>query len=122
MRKLLLLSLVFISLQASDEMGALLFHGNCTTCHNELQNKSAPAMIEVRRRYMQAFPDKKDFVKYLSEWVHNPDAKKSIMQDAIAKYELMPQLAYEKDVLQEIAAYIYDTDFTQQHAWHKQSK
>jgi len=122
MQKAVLLLLSFISLHAADTMGALLFHGNCTTCHFELQNKSAPAMIEVRKRYMQAFPDKKDFVKYLSEWVDNPSAEKSIMQDAIAKYELMPQLAYEKDVLQEIAAYIYDTDFTQQHAWHKQSK
>ena len=115
MQKLLLLFFTFVSLDAADNMGALLFHGNCTTCHNELQNKSAPAMIEVRRRYMQAFADKKDFVKYLSEWVHDPDAKKSIMQDAIAKYELMPQLSYEKDVLEDIAAYIYDTDFTRQH-------
>ena len=122
MRKVLLALFGFISLHAADEMGALLFHGNCTTCHFELQSKSAPAMIEVRKRYMQAFPMKKDFVKYLSEWVHNPSAQKSIMQDAIAKYELMPQLAYEKDVLNDIAAYIYDTDFTQQHAWHKQSK
>jgi hypothetical protein len=37
------------------------------------------------------------------------------MQDAIAKYELMPQLSYEKDVLEDIAAYIYDTDFSRQH-------
>ncbi|MBA1433193.1 MAG: cytochrome C [Epsilonproteobacteria bacterium] len=100
-------------------MGALLFHGNCVTCHYELESKSAPAIIEVRQRYKDAFPIKKDFVKYLSEWVHSPSAEKSIMQDAIAKYELMPQLAYEKDVLEEIAAYIYDTDFTQTHSYHK---
>ena len=105
----------FITLCASDEMGALLFHGNCVTCHYELESKSAPAIIEVRRRYKEAFPIKKDFVKYLSDWVHNPSSKKSIMQDAIKKYDLMPQLAYEKDVLEDIAAYIYDTDFRQTH-------
>ena len=118
MKKTLLLLLSFLSLHASDEMGALLFHGNCVTCHYELESKSAPAMIEVRKRYKAAFPRKKDFVKYLSEWVHDPSAEKSIMQDAIAKYELMPQLAYEKDVLEDIAAYIYDTDFTQMHRYH----
>ena len=115
MKILLLLFFTYIVLFASDEMGALLFHGNCVTCHFELEEKSAPAMIEVRRRYKEAFPMKKDFVKYLSEWVHNPSAEKSIMQDAIKKHELMPQLSYEKDVLENIAAYIYDTDFRQTH-------
>ncbi|QOP46678.1 cytochrome C [Sulfurimonas paralvinellae] len=100
-------------------MGALLFHGNCVTCHYETTERSAPSMQEVRKRYKEAFPNKPDFIKYLSEWVHDPDADKSIMQDAIAKHELMPQLAYEKDVLEEIAAYIYDTDFTKRHPFHK---
>ncbi len=118
MKKTFLFLLSFLSLHA-DDMGALLFHGNCVTCHYEVESKSAPAMIEVRKRYKAAFPLKKDFVKYLSEWVHNPSAEKSIMQDAIAKYELMPQLAYEKDVLEDIAAYIYDTDFTHIHSYHK---
>ena len=113
MFKYLLLFTTSITLFGSNEMGGLLFDGNCVTCHYKLENRSAPAMIEVRRRYKKAFPIKKDFVKYLSEWVKNPSAQKSIMQDAIAKYELMPQLGYEKEVLQEIAAYIYDTDFTQ---------
>jgi len=62
MKTLLLLFFTYIVLFASDEMGALLFHGNCVTCHFELEEKSAPAMIEVRRRYKEAFPMKKDFV------------------------------------------------------------
>jgi cytochrome c551/c552 len=119
MRIFLLLLVTFLSLKASDSMGALLFHGNCVTCHYKTTEKSAPSMMEVRKRYKEAFPDKKDFAKYLSEWVHNPSAQSSIMQDAIAKHELMPQLAYEKDVLEEIAAYIYDTDFTKQHPFHR---
>ena len=107
--------LFFSSFSFADEMGSLLFHGNCVTCHYELQEKSAPAMIEVRKRYLQAFPKKEDFVKYLSEWVHKPSEEHSIMQDAIEKHGVMPQLAYEKDVLKEIAAYIYETDFTKIH-------
>jgi len=115
MKKSLFGLTLLYSLALADDMGALLFHGNCVTCHYELQEKSAPAMIEVRKRYLKAFPHKKDFVKYLSEWVHKPSQESSIMQDAIKKHGLMPQLAYEKDVLEEIAAYIYKTDFTKTH-------
>ena len=107
--------LMLCTLSFADSMGGLLFHGNCVTCHYELQEKSAPSMMEVRKRYLQAFPQKKEFVKYLSEWVHKPSKEHSIMLDAIQKHGLMPQLAYEKDVLEEIATYIYETDFTKTH-------
>ena len=61
--------------------------------------------------YLNAYPKKEDFVKQMSTWVLNPSTKTSIMQDAIKKYELMPHLAYDKQTLAEIAAYIYETDF-----------
>ncbi|WP_226966457.1 cytochrome C [Sulfurimonas sediminis] len=117
--KSLFMLLFFLTtfLQASQN-SALLFHGNCTTCHFETKSVSAPAMMEVRTRYLNAFPDKKDFVREMTEWVHKPNEERSIMQDAIDKYELMPNLAFEKDVLQDIAAYIYETDFTKQHSPH----
>ena len=114
MKKLLFL-LSFTALSASDEMGALLFNGNCTTCHFELKEVSAPAMITVQERYKKAFGKKGDFLKYLSEWVANPNPETSIMQDAIKKHGVMPHLGYEKEVIEDIAAYIYDTDFTKQH-------
>ena len=115
MKKSLLLLSTLVGFLFADDMGGLLFHGNCVTCHYETEEKSAPAMAEVRRRYLIAFPQKKEFVKYLSEWVHQPSIEGSIMQDAIKKHGLMPQLAYEKDVLKEIASYIYETDFTKEH-------
>ncbi len=115
MKRNTFLFLLLCNFAFADDMGGLLFHGNCVTCHYETIEKSAPSMMEVRKRYLQAFPDKKDFVQYLSAWVHHPSKERSIMQDAIEKHELMPQLAYEKDVLEEIAAYIYETDLTKPH-------
>ena len=115
MKKILFASLLTTTFTFANEIGGLLFHGNCVTCHYELEEKSAPSMMEVRKRYRQAFPEKKEFVKYLSEWVHHPSQEQSIMQDAIEKHELMPQLAYEKEVLEDIAEYIYETDFTKVH-------
>lgn len=95
---------------ASQEQ-ALLFYGNCTACHGTTKARSAPSMAEVRKRYMTAFPKKEDFVKQLSQWVQRPNATTSIMQDSIDKYGLMPDLAFEKDVLDDIASYIYKKDF-----------
>jgi len=106
-----------LSLFGANE-GALLFHGNCVTCHNETRSISAPAMQEVRKRYLEAFPKKQDFIHYLSQWVHHPSKETSIMQDMIEKYDLMPQLGYEKEVLEDIAAFIYETDFSKKHAEH----
>ncbi len=118
MRQLFLLVYCVFQLSA-NEMGALLFHGNCVTCHYETVDKSAPSIMKVRQAYKNAFSDKKEFVHYMSKWVLRPNEEHSIMQDEIAKHGLMPQLAYEKEVLEDIATYIYETDFTKVHPHHR---
>lgn len=118
MKYALLCCSFLISLAEASQQSSLLFHGNCTTCHFETVSVSAPSMAEVRKRYLSAFPKKKEFIAAMSAWVHKPNEERSIMQDAIDKYELMPNLAFEKDVLKDIADYIYETDFTKQHSGH----
>ena len=93
------------------EDGALLFHGNCVTCHNETKAISAPSMREIRQNYLKAFNNKKDFVKYMSKFIIAPDEDSSIMRAKIKKYELMPLLGYHESVAREISAYIYDKEF-----------
>ncbi len=110
--------LLSLNLQATN-YDALFFHGNCTTCHFETESVSAPSMQEVRSRYRNAFPQKKDFVDYMSTWVYTPDEKSSVMLDAIEKYGLMPELAFDVETLRSISAYIYDTDFSKKHEGHK---
>lgn len=110
-----------ISLNAGS-IGSLLFHGNCITCHFETKDNSAPSIMSVRENYLRAFPQKKDFVEYMSKWVLRPKAEGSLMLDAIKKYELMPLLGYEESTLNIIAEYIYDTDFTKKHEGHKDKK
>lgn len=75
--------------------------------------------MKVKDSYLRAFPKKEDFVKYMSEWVLKPNKGTSIMLDEIEKHELMPELGYDLSTLEEISAYIYDTDFTQRHEGHK---
>ena len=114
----LLVFLQISSLNASD-FASLLFHGNCTTCHIETEAISAPSVIEFKNSYLRAFPLRKDFVTYMSQWVKHPTEDTSIMLDAVNKYKLMPELAFEKSALEDIAGYIYDTDFTKKHKGHK---
>ena len=119
--KLFFINLLFFSslnLNAGS-IGSLLFHGNCITCHFETKDDSAPSIMRVRENYLRAFPEKKDFVEYMSMWVLNPNREGSLMLDDIKKYELMPMLGYEESTLNIIAEYIYDTDFTKEHEGHK---
>lgn len=90
----------------------LLFNGNCVTCHRlDTNNLSAPTIQEVKDRYLQAFPNKEDFVDYMSNWVIKPDANSSLMMDKIEKYKLMPELGFDKTTLEEISEFIYENDF-----------
>ncbi len=102
------LIIIFSPITWSADDGALLFNGNCATCHHLKKASSAPTIDEIRQRYLQAFPNKKDFINYMSAFVLNPSYDKSLMHDKIAKYGLMPQLAYEKESLKSITSYIYD--------------
>lgn len=110
-----ILFLLLIPFLMYGDYKELLFNGNCVTCHstNNL-NKSAPTIIEIQKSYKNAFPNKKEFIEYMSTWVYNPKVETSIMSDSINKYSLMPNLAYDKDTLKEISTYIYEKDFTKQ--------
>jgi len=114
----ILLALFFSQLLYADSIGSLLFHGNCITCHFETETVSAPAIVDVQRHYKSAFAKKEDFVKYMSQYVIKPKKELSIMQQAIDKHGIMPELGYEMEVAREIAEYIYDTDFNRPHSGH----
>ena len=119
--KVLLLCILTVLELNADSLGSLLFHGNCITCHHETKSISAPSMLSVRENYLRAFPKKKDFVAYMSKFVTHPNAEDSIMLESIKKYKLMPLLGYEITTIEDIAAYIYDTDFLHKHEGHRLS-
>ncbi len=102
----------FFSLSYAQEMGTLLFNGNCITCHHPTKTISAPAVVEFKERYMNAFSSKDEFVSYMAAWVQHPKAETSLMHDAIEKHELMPELGFDEETLKIICDYIYKTDFT----------
>ena len=110
MKKIMLFVLIALHVEAND-MSSLMFNGNCITCHKETKTISAPSVVKFKAVYMNAFPDKKDFVDYMSNWVQNPDKETSLMRCSIKKHGLMPHLGFDIETLRDISAYIYDTDF-----------
>ncbi len=104
---LILIVLITTSTYA-DSYGRLLLYGNCITCHHETKSISAPSIKILKKRYHEAFGNKKEFIKYMVNWVYKPSSDTSIMHDMIEKYELMPELGYDKDTLEKIATYIYE--------------
>jgi hypothetical protein len=110
MRYIVICFLLISNLEANYK--ALLFNGNCTTCHFKNKTVSAPSVAKFKEVYIVAFPKKEDFVDYISKWVKKPNAKTSLMDDAIKKHGLMPELAFDLSTLKEITEYIYDTDFS----------
>ena len=105
------LILLIPMLLCAEDFTSLLFHGNCTTCHFINKSVSAPSIIEVKKRYISAFTKKDDFVKYMKSFVLKPTVEKSIMNDAIEKYELMPEITFDEETVESIAQYIYKKDF-----------
>jgi len=91
--------------------GQFLYNANCTVCHIETDTKVAPAMHEIKENYLRAYPEKNDFVNGMTTWLLNPNATTSMLQHAVDKYKVMPDLAYDKQMLNFITSYIYDTKF-----------
>ena len=109
MKYLFLLILFSFKCFANENLeGKLLLYGNCITCHHETKSISAPSLKIIKKRYHEAFKDKKIFVNYMVKWISSPNKQGSIMHDMIQKYELMPELGYDKETLEKIASYIYD--------------
>jgi len=109
MKLLFLVLFAFGSLYGKSE-GRLLLYGNCITCHHETKSISAPSLKIIKKRYHEAFSTKETFVNYMVEWVASPNIKGSLMHDMIQKYELMPELGYDKVTLEKIAIYIYSME------------
>lgn len=110
MKNVLIFILIALHVEAND-MSSLMFNGNCITCHKETETISAPSVVHFKEVYLNAFPDKKDFVLYMSNWVQNPDEETSLMRSSVKKHGVMPNLGFDIDTLRDISAYIYETDF-----------
>lgn len=102
-----------------EHPGKQMFESNCLTCHahhgkkhgKEHGQRKAPPIFAVKKHYMESYPERKDFIKQVSQWAKNPRADKAKLVHAVEKFGLMPAQDLKKKELRDIAAYIYDTEF-----------
>jgi hypothetical protein len=109
------LVLIFCNIFANE-----IFENKCASCHIKKRGKVltqsqkdrllAPPIYGVVKHIKDKYPMKKDFVKFVSLYITNPNKSKSLCKEkTIIKFGLMPSIGksmtkYQKD---EVANYIF---------------
>jgi len=70
----------------------------------------APPLFAVRRKYLEVFDKKEDFVLNMSNWIKNPQAEKALMRSALDRKGLMPHLPQSDEDINKIVNYIYKSE------------
>ena len=106
--------------EAEDEPGLSLLKSRCVACHGVGQKTHdqliAPPLIAMKRRYFMVYPEKAAFVAAMAEFVRQPSQETALMYGAINRFGLMAPLPLPTGELEQIAAYIFDTEM-EKPAW-----
>ena len=103
--------------EAYSTKGYQLMQQKCFVCHMEKPDPSnkasmiAPPMMRVQEHYKPSYKSKDEFVNAIVTFVSSPDEKKALMPGAVRKFNLMPDLGYDKDEITLIAETLFDIDF-----------
>jgi hypothetical protein len=103
-----------LSLSALAEDGRATYTALCSACHKLMPPPTiAPPMFGIKRNVMRVHSQRDDFVNFIVSYVHKPDAEKSLMPDAVAKFKLMPTLPYPEEKVKAVAEFLFDNDLYQ---------
>lgn len=96
--------------------GKKLMETNCYVCHSATANhedRLAPPMIAVKKRYLKGGMNKKEFINSLQNWIKNPTTDNVKMYGAIERFGIMPKLVYPEDTIELIGDYMFDYEIDQ---------
>ncbi|WP_159023559.1 DUF3365 domain-containing protein [Formosa sp. L2A11] len=108
--------LVSQNIEETDHPGKKLMETNCYICHSptaDENNRNAPPMIAIKKRYLMNNSTKEAFKAAMLNWIKNPNQDNAIMYGAVQRYGIMPGLAYPDETITQIADYIYDFEIDQ---------
>jgi cytochrome c553 len=82
---------------------------HCGSCHGLglTEQASAPNLMQVKKSWKQAYPEKQAFIDQMASFLLQPEAQKSRMDGAVKTYGLMPKMGYDPQQAKEIAAWLY---------------
>ena len=104
---------------------ALLLETNCYTCHSpdaSMASRLAPPMAAVKVHYNTDVISREEFVNQVVSYVKHPDAAKSKMPGAIARFGLMPVQQLDERDISLIASYIYLEDKLPEPDWFQEHR
>lgn len=90
--------------------GFQLLQASCFSCHDpnpEAGSIAAPNLAELKKVYLQKYPQEVDFSNALQRFLLDPSADKAIVDGAVLRYGIMPKISLQTDQLQAIATYLF---------------
>ncbi|GAA3652490.1 c-type cytochrome [Flavivirga jejuensis] len=96
---------------SQEHPGKKLMEAYCYACHDVTKtedNRIAPPMIAIKRRYISTGTSKKTFINDMQRWLKNPNEKDAKMFGAVKRFGVMQKLLYPEDVIEQIADYMFD--------------
>lgn len=104
------------STAVNEHPGKKLMETHCYSCHNPTtshENRLAPPMIAVKKHYITDDISKDEFVTAIQNWIENPNETNAKMYGAVRRFGVMPKQPFTKEVIEQIADYIYYNDIEQ---------
>lgn len=104
----------------SEESALDVFSETCMACHGASANaadRSAPPIFAAKNHYSD-LTDKDAFVAAVSAYIQNPSEEAARMPGAIKKFGLMPNLGLDAETADAIAAFVWETDFSEP-GWYR---
>ena len=99
-----------------EHPGKKLMETNCYACHNPTtshENRLAPPMIAIKKHYLSYDITKDEFVLAIQNWIENPNEADAKMFGAVRRFGVMPKQPFSKEVIEQIADYMYNNDIEQ---------
>ncbi|WP_343328224.1 c-type heme family protein [Polaribacter staleyi] len=105
--------------ETQEHVGKKLMETNCYVCHNATtpeDNRIAPPMIAIKKRYLMGNSTKASFIASMQNWIKNPTKENAIMYGAVQRFGLMPKQAFPEETIQQIADYMFESEI-EKPAW-----
>ena len=85
---------------------AEFYKKQCAYCH-ESEGLIAPDMKEIKKVYLEKYPQESLFVKAMLDFVKHPTKEKALYKKGLENYTLMPKMPFKEEDLKGVIDYIY---------------
>ncbi|BCD62290.1 cytochrome c class I [Nitratiruptor sp. YY08-26] len=115
MKKIIATFTVFIGLLNASS-GKAVYQKYCASCHNitmewaNMTTMKAPPFLEVAHRVKAHYPRKKEFIRFVVDYIQNPSRDKGLcMPMAFKRFGVMPPIGKSMNAKERkaVAEYLY---------------